>query len=242
MTYVDAPLDEAVILAGGRGTRLQGVVDGVPKPLAPVAGRPFLAWMLDALAAQGLRRAVLATGYLGEQIEAVLGPAWRNMQLSYSREPEPWGTGGALRLALRAVRGDRCIVLNGDTWLELDYTAFARDVQTAGTRLGVALARVADVARYGAARLDGNRVTGFDEKGGAGPGFVNAGVYCVRRDLLDGFAVGRAFSFEREVLMPAAAREPVLGYTATRGFIDIGVPEDYRRAQTLFASELEGPR
>jgi D-glycero-alpha-D-manno-heptose 1-phosphate guanylyltransferase len=233
-------VDEAIVLAGGLGTRLRGVVDDMPKPLAPVAGRPFVAWVLDALAAQGLRHAVLATGYLGEQVEATLGPTWRGMQLAYSREPEPRGTGGALRLALHAVRGDRCIVLNGDTWLTLDYAAFARGVHAADARLGVALAQVADVARYGAARLDGNRVTGFDEKGGAGPGFVNAGVYCVRRDLLDGFAEGRAFSFERDVLMPAAMREPVLGYTATRGFIDIGVPEDYRRAQALFAVRAGG--
>ena len=227
--------DEVIILAGGFGTRLRGVVDDVPKPLAPVAGRPFLAWLLDTLAGQGLHRAVLATGYLGEQIEAALGPAWRGMQLVYSREPAPLGTGGAIALALKAIDGDGCFVLNGDTWLELDYGAFGRAVADAGARLGVALAKVSDVARYGAVRAGQGRVTGFDEKGASGAGFINAGVYWMRRSLLSPHAPGTPFSFERDVLVPAVSSEPVIGYSDTHGFIDIGVPEDYQRAQQLFA-------
>jgi D-glycero-alpha-D-manno-heptose 1-phosphate guanylyltransferase len=226
--------DEAIVLAGGLGTRLRGVVDDLPKPLAPVAGRPFLAWLLDALATQGLRRVVLATGYRGDQVEAALGPAWHGMTLAYSREPAPLGTGGAIALAAREVAGEAFFVLNGDTWLELDYEAFAHAVAGAGARLGLALAEVPDVSRYGAARLEGTRVTGFDEKGGSGAGFINAGVYWMRRDVLDGQAPGSAFSFERGVLLPAVARETVAGYSRTRGFIDIGVPEDFRRAQDLF--------
>lgn len=223
--------DEAVILAGGLGTRLRGVVDDLPKPLAPVAGRPFLAWLLDALADQGLRRVILATGYRGGQVEAALGPAWRGMALVYSREREPFGTGGALALAVRQVA---FFVLNGDTWLQLDYPAFGGAVANAGARLGVALASVPDVSRYGSVRLDGDRVTGFDEKGKTGAGFINAGVYWMRRDLLDGCPAGVAFSFERDVLLPAATRGPVVGFAHTRGFIDIGVPADYHRAQGLF--------
>ncbi len=226
--------DEAVILAGGLGTRLRGVVDDLPKPLAPVAGRPFLAWLLDALADQGLRRVILATGYRGEQVEAALGPAWRGMALVYSREREPLGTGGALALAVRQVAQDAFFVLNGDTWLQLDYPAFGGAVADRGARLGVALASVPDVSRYGSVRLDGDRITGFDEKGKTGAGFINAGLYWMRRDLLDGCPAGVAFSFERDVLLPAATREPVVGFAHTRGFIDIGVPADYHRAQGLF--------
>lgn len=226
--------DEAIVLAGGLGTRLRGVVDDVPKALAPVAGRPFLAWLLDALAAQGLRRVVLATGYRAEQVEAALGIDWHGVELEHSREPEPLGTGGALVLAAQRVSGSVFFALNGDTWLDVDYRAFGDAVIHAGARIGVALAQVPDVSRYGAARLDGERVTGFSEKGQTGSGFINAGVYWLRRDVLEGFAVGASFSFERDVLLPAVAREPVVGYTRTRGFIDIGVPEDYRRAQGLF--------
>lgn len=229
-----ARTDAAVILAGGLGTRLRGVVAGLPKPLAPVAGRPFLAWLLDQLADQGVVRVVLATGYRGEQVEAALGTVWRGMALAYSREREPLGTGGALALAARQIAQGEFFVLNGDTWLELDYPAFGGAVADRGARLGVALASVPDVSRYGSVRLDGDRITGFDEKGKTGAGFINAGVYWMRRDLLDGCPAGVAFSFERDVLLPAAAREPVVGYAHTHGFTDIGVPEDYHRAQGLF--------
>lgn len=226
-------VDEAIVLAGGLGTRLRGVVDDVPKPLAPVAGRPFLAWLLDELAEQGLRRVVLATGYRGEQIEAALGKDWRGMSLEYSREPAPLGTGGAIALAMQRITGGACFVLNGDTWVELDYAAF--DGQMADVPLGVSLAHVPDVARYGAVLVEGDRVTGFSEKGTSGPGFINAGVYRITRSLADGFPEAGAFSFERDVLVPAVARARVAVFAATRGFIDIGVPEDYRRAQAMFS-------
>jgi len=233
-------IDEAIILAGGFGTRLRGVVDDMPKPLAPVAGRPFLAWVLDVLAAQGLRRAVLATGYLGEKVEAALGKTCGGMSLLYSRESEPLGTGGAIVLATQRIEGDAFFVVNGDTWLTLDYAAFAAAKRRANARLGIALAAVPDVSRYGAVRVADGRVKGFAEKGRAGPGYINAGVYCVQRRLLDGFPGAQAFSFESRVLVPAVAREHVAGFLDTAGFIDIGVPEDYRRAQTLFPSPACG--
>lgn len=228
--------DEAIILAGGFGTRLRGVADHVPKPLAPVAGRPFLAWLLDALAEQQLRHVVLATGYRGDQIEGALGKRWQAMSLEYSREPQPLGTGGAVALAMQRISGDACFVLNGDTWLELRYAAFDRAVNDAAARLGVALAHVPDVARYGAARLEGRRVTGFDEKGATGAGFINAGVYWMRRNLLDNRPSGTTFSFEHDVLMPVVTRESVVAFAETKDFIDIGVPEDYCRAQAQFAA------
>lgn len=227
--------DEAIILAGGLGTRLREVVADVPKPLAPVAGRPFLARVLDMLAAQGLRCVVLATGHQGDVVEATLGHAWQGMALRYSRESKPLGTGGAIALAMTHITNDVCFVLNGDSWLELDYAAFDAATRGLGARLGVALAAVPDVARYGAVRVAGVRIAGFAEKGGKGPGLVNAGVYRVERGLLAGMPSGEAFSFERDVLVPAVAREAVAAFPQTRGFIDIGVPDDYRRAQERFA-------
>lgn len=233
-------IDEAVILAGGLGTRLRGVVDDVPKPLAPVAGRPFLTWLLDALAGQRIRHIVLATGYLGEQVEAALGGRWQGMLLEYSREPRALGTGGAIALAARHVQGDTFFVLNGDTRLVLDYPDFDHHLAASGASLGVALANVPDTARYGAVQIENGRVTGFTEKGGTGAGYVNAGVYWLRRSLLADYSRAGAFSFEREVLVPMVQREPVMGYTQTSGFIDIGVPEDYRSAQSLFAAQAGG--
>lgn len=229
--------DEAIILAGGLGTRLRGVIGGsLPKPLAPVAGRPFLAWLLDMLAAQGLRRVILATGHGGAMVEHALGTRWQGMSLAYSCEPAPLGTGGAIALALGLLEGDACFVLNGDTRVLLDYARFADFAVEADVRLGMALTRVDDVARYGAVRVEGERVTGFVEKGRAGPGYINAGVYWLQRPLLSGMPANTGFSFESDVMVPAVLGERVAAYTETSGFIDIGVPDDYRRAQALFGA------
>lgn len=225
--------DEAIILAGGFGTRLRSVISDVPKPLAPVAGRPFLAWMLDDLATQGIRRAVLATGFMGDSVVDVCGNHWQGMQLAYSQESSPLGTGGAIARAFSQVLGDACLVLNGDTWLTFDHAAFDRDWQSSDARLAIALAEVGDVSRYGSVQVEHQRVTGLVEKGHAGPGYINAGVYGIRRSLLGDFPVQESFSFEHEVLVPAVEREPVFGYTHTRDFIDIGVPLDFQRAQQL---------
>lgn len=226
-------VDEAIILAGGFGTRLRRIVSDVPKPLAPVAGRPFLAWMLDALATQGIRRAILATGVMGEEVAAACGDQWQGMQLVYSQESIPLGTGGAIALAFSCVSGDASVVLNGDTWLAFDLADFDQAWQASNTRLGIALAEVADVSRYGSVQVMDERVTGLAEKGHAGPGCINAGVYGIRRALLDDFPACANFSFESEVLANTVKREAVFGYTRTRDFIDIGLPLDYQRAQQL---------
>ena len=224
---------EAIILAGGFGTRLRSVVSDVPKPLAPVAGRPFLAWMLDALSAQGIRRAILATGFMGDSVVDACGESWQGMQLVYSQESKPLGTGGAIALAFSQVHGESCMVLNGDTWLAFDHAEFDQAWQTSHARLAIALAKVDDVSRYGAVQVEHERVSALVEKGHLGPGYINAGVYGIQRSLLGEFPARESFSFENEVLAPAVKREPVFGYTRTRDFIDIGVPLDYQRAQQL---------
>lgn len=227
--------DEAIVLAGGFGTRLRGVVDDVPKPLAPVAGRPFLAWLLDRLAAGGIRRCILATGYLSELIEQRIGTRWQGMDIAYSLEPEPLGTGGAIRLAANRLHGDAAHVLNGDTWLEYDPAALEATARATGTPIAIALAHVDDVARYGAVDIDHGRVAGFREKGEAGAGWINAGCYFLGPDALAALPARDAFSFEQDVLQPRVQAGAVGAFTATAGFIDIGVPEDYARAQLQFA-------
>ena len=229
------PADEAIVLAGGFGTRLRGIVDDVPKPLAPVAGRPFLAWLLDRLAAGGMRRCILATGYLSDVIEQRIGARWQGMEIAYSVEPEPLGTGGAIRLAATRLQGDAAHVLNGDTWLEYDPVALEDTARAAGASMTIALARVDDVARYGAVDIDNGRVTGFREKGESGPGWINAGCYFLGADALAALPARDAFSFEQDVLQPRVQERAVAAFTETLGFIDIGVPEDYARAQLQFA-------
>ncbi|MCK9366939.1 MAG: nucleotidyltransferase family protein [Metallibacterium scheffleri] len=221
---------EAIILAGGRGTRLQGVVSDVPKPLAPVQGRPFLAWLLDLLAQQGMRRVVVAAGYKAEMVHAAIGEHWHGMRIDYAVEPTPLGTGGAIAQALQRIEGEDAFVLNGDTYLELDYTRFAAAMRAQHAGLGIALARVPDVSRYGAVHVVDERVAGFSEKGGSGAGWINAGVYWLPHSLPLPTAT-QAFSFEDIVLRAAASQGTLRAYTMTDAFIDIGVPEDFQRAQ-----------
>lgn len=228
------PADEAIVLAGGFGTRLRGIVDDVPKPLAPVAGRPFLAWLLDRLAAGGIRRCILATGYMADVIEQRIGARWQGMEIAYSVESEPLGTGGAIRLAATRLLGGAAHVLNGDTWLEYDPSALESAAHNARAPMAIALARVDDVARYGAVDIDRRRVTGFREKGEAGPGWVNAGCYFLGADALTRLPAQDAFSFEQAVLQARTRAGEVAAFTDTAGFIDIGVPDDYARAQLQF--------
>lgn len=233
------PTEEAIILAGGFGTRLRGIVDGVPKPLAPVAGRPFLAWLLDRLAASDIRRCILATGYMAEVIESVVGTRWHGMEVAYSVETEPLGTGGAISLAATRLQG-RCVhVLNGDTWLAYSPQALERATRERGATIGMALAKVDDVGRYGAVECDSRgMVAGFREKGEHGAGVINAGCYFLDEAALVALPSQAAFSFEREVLEPSVLAGRVVGIAETAEFIDIGVPEDYRRAQSQFAGRL----
>lgn len=226
--------DEAIVLAGGRGTRLQSVVSDLPKPLAPVAGRPFLAWVLDRLAEAGMRRVIIATGYMADAVERSLGHAWGTMALHYSVEAGPLGTGGAIGLAATQLQGTSAHVLNGDTFLRYSPRDFETQVRNQGCTVGVTLARVDDVSRYGAVECIDGKVSRFREKGRGGPGWINAGSYFLAEDGLRAMPAGAPHSFETDVLEPMAASGKVAGYAETSGFIDIGVPEDYRRAQGLF--------
>ena len=229
------PADETIILAGGFGTRLRDVVADVPKPMAPVAGRPFLAWLLDRLAAQGMRRCILATGYMADQIQREIGTHWLGMEIVHSVETTPLGTGGAIREAANLLQGECAHVLNGDTWLAYSPAALEQATTLAGAVIGIALAHVDDVGRYGAVETHDGIVAGFREKGGIGDGWINAGCYFLSAPAIAALPDVQAFSFESEVLLPMAAAGNVAAWTDTRDFIDIGVPEDYRRAQHQFA-------
>jgi D-glycero-alpha-D-manno-heptose 1-phosphate guanylyltransferase len=228
---------QAIVLAGGLGTRLRSVVPDLPKPMAPVAGRPFLAWVLDRLIDAGFESAVLAVGYRHEAILEHFGEVYRGMALRYSIEDTPLGTGGAIRLAADQVTALPVFVLNGDTYLELDYRAMLDVHQQSRASLSVAICRVPDVSRYGAVELEGDRIHDFLEKGRAGPGFINAGVYLLSSVILQQIPSGEPFSFEQQLLVPQVKELRPLAFLAEGRFIDIGIPADFGRAQKLFAAE-----
>jgi D-glycero-alpha-D-manno-heptose 1-phosphate guanylyltransferase len=226
------------ILAGGRAERLAGVADG-PKPLLEVAGRPFLSYLLEALARDRLRRVFLLTGVGADAFDAYLDtlrrdpPAWAaGLELACIREETPLGTGGALRGAL-AHASEGALLLNGDTYCSLDHRALLALHAATGDALCLAAARVADATDYGTLALAGNgMLEAFREKGAGGPGWVNAGVYVLPRGFLEAIPPGPS-SLEHDLLPAWLAREPVWGYRA-RGFTDIGTPERLARARREF--------
>lgn len=224
---------EAIVLAGGLGTRLRSVVDDRPKAMADVGGRPFLAYLLDQLASTGFEAAVLAVGYLSNQISEHFGDEHRRLALRYSVEAEPLGTGGAIVLAMDATTTSDVFVINGDTFVELDYRAMLAAHRNAASAITVAVHAVPDAGRYGALDLEGSRIRGFLEKGRTGPGWINAGVYLVSRALLDPRALPMRFSFESDFIVPRVRALRPLAFRTDGMFIDIGIPEDYARAQVL---------
>lgn len=221
---------EAVILAGGLGTRLRPVVSEIPKPMAPVCGRPFLTYILDQLRVHGVGKAVLATGYRHEVVEAYFGPSSGEMSLAYSVETEPLGTGGGIRNGLKLCSGPEVMVLNGDTFFDVDLGGMLACHRRSCADITVALKGMTGFDRYGAVRLDGERIVAFEEKKPCAAGYVNGGIYVIGKSLFDGFDLPGKFSFETDFLGRYLQRLSVVGFRSDGYFIDIGIPEDYERA------------
>jgi D-glycero-alpha-D-manno-heptose 1-phosphate guanylyltransferase len=223
--------DTAIILVGGRGTRLGARTEQTPKPLVDVAGRPFLFHVLDYLLRQNIRRVILATGYLGRKFEQTLGSSYRGLAIDYSYEEAPLGTGGAIALALNQTGESEVFVLNGDTYFPVELNALVALQTEKRTSLSMVLRRVTDVSRYGQITLEQNLVTELQEKGAARPGLINGGIYRLNRSAFIGDAPMGAFSLERDLLPRWVSCGKVAGTVAADYFIDIGVPADLQRAQ-----------
>lgn len=221
------------MLAGGFGTRLQSVVSDLPKPMADVGGRPFLTYVLDELCAYRFTHAVLSTGYKHECIAQYFGDSYRSLRLSYAQETSPLGTGGGMLNALQHTVSDRVCVLNGDTLFCADLDALQAFGASHNALLTMALRHVEDTSRYGRVALGGDgRILAFVEKNKAsGPGYINGGIYWLSPALFEGRAVGEVFSFEKEVLEAQYSTKAFYAQPSEEYFIDIGIPEDYARAQ-----------
>ena len=222
---------EAVVLAGGFGTRLAHVVSDVCKPMAPVAGRPFLRYLLDMLACARFDRVIVADGYRREQIESFFGASYRGMEVIYSSEDEPLGTGGAARRALALCKGESALVLNGDTYLDCDFVAMETAL-VEGADAVVAVKRFRDFVRYGTVVLaDDGSIASFVEKRHCTEGLINTGAYLMRTDALA--SMPERFSLERAWLERLAGTGRLRAFECDGLFIDIGVPEDYALAQSM---------
>ena len=242
---------EVIVLAGGLGTRLRSVVHEIPKCLAPVDGKPFLGYLLDWLCQYPVKHVVFSVGYLREQvIDFVQGQKWP-FTYDFAIEETPLGTGGGIRLALEKCTDNQVFVINGDTFFPVDLNAMPFS-----SAVTLALKPMKDFDRYGAVSVaslpsSGNyfsqgfaknqfppdstnptlQVVAFQEKQHCEEGLINGGVYAVDRRRLDLSSLPEKFSFEKEVLEPGAALGEIGGWVSDAYFIDIGIPEDYQKAQ-----------
>ncbi len=226
----------AAVLAGGFGTRLRSVVNDRPKILAPAAGRPFVAWVLDWLARAGVETCLICGGYRAAEVHSALGGRFADMELVHLVEATPLGTGGAIRDALEYVASHELLVVNGDSICPAEIGTLWHvhsDRHARGTML---LATVADRSRFGAVEVGPHgEVRSFSEKSqAAGPGLINAGVYVLDRGVVEEIPPGRPCSLEREVF-PRLIGQGLYGCPTSAGFLDIGVPEDYAQAPEFLA-------
>ncbi len=229
-------IKEAIILAGGLGTRLQSVVSDVPKPMAPVNGKPFLAYLIQYLQKFGIQKIVFSVGYKSEAIVEYFGNSFSNLEMVYAKEEEPLGTGGGLKMAMEKCSTESVLVLNGDTFLELDLFDFYNFHQKGQADISLCLRNIENASRYGTVEIDGQqRITAFQEKAGENtPGLINGGVYIFRRKIFNEFILPEKFSLEKDFFEPNLKKLKMMGYTSNGYFIDIGIPEDYQKAQDDF--------
>ena len=221
------------MLAGGEGTRLRPLTLTTPKPVMPLAGRPFLSFMLDWVHSHGADEVILSCGFMSDAVKAVLGDIYDGMRLRHVIEDEPLGTAGPVRLAYdEGLLEERFLVLNGDVLTDIDLTAELEQHERTGARTTLALYPVEDTSSYGVVPTDDDgQVTEFIEKGsGEAPtDRINAGAYVLERDVVESIPAGRAVSFETEVF-PSLIGGGLYGYDAAGYWIDIGTPERYLEA------------
>lgn len=224
-------MTEALILCGGRGTRLQAVVSDRPKPLAEVAGRPFLELLMDYVSGFGVRRFVLCAGYMGEMIRDHFAGRRLPYEVAVSIETEPLDTAGAVKLAEPLIRSGRFLVLNGDSIVRADLKAFAAFHASRLPLASLAAARKEDASAFGTLDVDaGGKLLAFREKAAAKSGLVNAGIYIFEREALRLIPAGKKYSLERDLFPALAAKSAVQVFEVPGELIDIGTPESYRDA------------
>lgn len=225
---------QAIILAGGFGKRLRSVIQNVPKPMAPIHDKPFLAYLIDYLIKQGIQEVVLSVHYLREQIQDYFKNDYQGVKIDYAIETEPLGTGGAIQHAFTLIKNsDPVFILNGDTFLKLNYqTMFAQHKQQASA-LTIALREIKDCSRYGSVSLKDNQIIAFKEKGDNASGWINAGVYLTNKKIFESYHLPAQFSFETDFLFPHIKQLKPHAFYVNDFFIDIGVPEDYQKAISL---------
>jgi D-glycero-alpha-D-manno-heptose 1-phosphate guanylyltransferase len=218
---------KAIILAGGAGRRLRGIIKDVPKPMAPIGGKPFLEFLILHLIKFNIKEIILSIGYKGDMIRAYFesGEKW-GAHIKYCEENEPLGTGGAIRKASEMIKDDHFIVMNGDSFLDVDFNHLISYHKNKKANATICLAYVNNTGRYGRVETDKNgEIVKFAEKGFEGAGYINGGVYLLSNKVIHDIPDGQV-SVETEVF-PMLIKRGLYGMLVKGSFIDIGIPQDY---------------
>lgn len=229
---------EVLILAGGRGTRLSGLISDLPKPMAPINGKPFLYHLMADLRNKGIEHFVLSVGYKHEIIKDYFGDEFMEAKISYAIEKEPLGTGGAIKHASHFCTENTFWVINGDTFVDINLESFYHDCTNMD--LSIALLEMNYIDRFGTVKTDGNYIIKFEEKKYVKRGLINAGLYLLSKSFIaKHFPQVSCFSFEKDIMEKIVKDINIGYYKSTSAFIDIGIPDDYFKAQKLFTNKSQ---
>jgi NDP-sugar pyrophosphorylase family protein len=225
----------AVILCGGLGTRLRSAFSNGPKVLAPVNGTPFLSFLLKQLSQASFKEVILCSGYKGDQIKNTFGKSYEELALRYSYELEPLGTGGAIRNSIHMVKTDTILVMNGDSYIDINLNAYIRWFRKNNVIASLLLKPLKNTDRYGRVEVNKNkRVLSFKEKRtGLGKGLINAGIYIFQKSVVGMIPAGENYSLESQ-LLPNLVGKEFYGFQSEASFIDIGTRETYKQAESFF--------
>lgn len=226
---------EAIVLAGGLGTRLSSVLPELPKPMAPINGQPFLKYILDYLLRNGISKIILAVGYKADIIKSYFGDNYLGINLIYSLEDVPLGTGGAIKKALSYCNEEDVFIINGDTYFNVDLKRMKDFHYNNSSYLTIAVKLMNNFERYGAVIIDKNIIKKFKEKEPTLQGKINGGIYLIKCNIMDSISE-ESFSFEKTILESGILE--IFAFESDGYFIDIGVPEDYYKAQNDFKNIL----
>lgn len=228
---------EAIVLAGGLGTRLSGVIGDLPKALAPVNGRPFLDYQLAYLAFSGVKRVIIAAGYMHQKIMDQYGERFGSLLIDYSVETEPLGTGGALKQAIKLAQYNPVLVLNGDTFFEVELSKFLDFYRRRNAKIAIVTREVENTARYGSVEVEWDgEITAFNEKTETGDkGRINGGIYLIDKNMFLSNDLPDKFSLEKDFFEKVYKSQKIYAMLCRRYFIDIGVPDDYAKTKDDFS-------
>lgn len=234
-------ITEAIVLAGGLGTRLRDVVPDLPKCLAPINNEPFLYYLISYYQKQGINRFIFSLGFKHELIEEMLLKDFPELDYEIVVENEPLGTGGAVAFAMNKSIEEDVLILNGDTYYCIDLASFSEAHYELEGECTIALKPMHDFERFGAVEIDDkNRVTSFQEKMHYEKGLINGGVYAVHVPSFQNHEFVNKFSFETDYLEQQFVYGRIMGFIQDGYFIDIGIPEDFQKAQTELPEKIKG--